>query len=143
VRATLRAASESAGEPVPFGRGRLRLLLGDARVTLREVEGPFEAVFLDPFSPARAGELWEASFLAEVAARLVPGGWLSTYSASFRVRLALAAAGLEVGLGPRVGAKGEGTLARRGAPVPALSARVSARLGRRLAALRAGARGPN
>lgn len=138
VRTALRAAERAGGNPVAFGNGTLRLLLGDARATLAEVAGPFDAVFLDPFSPARAGELWEPGFLAEVAARLAPGGWLSTYSASFRVRLALAVAGLEVGLGPRVGAKGEGTLARRGAPVPALAPRVSARLGRRLAALRAG-----
>jgi len=142
VRRALRDALAGAAV-VPLGRGSLELRLGDARATLPAAPALFDAIFLDPFSPARAGELWEPGFLARVAARLAPGGWLSTYSASFRVRLALAAAGLEVGLGPRVGRKGEGTLARREAPVPALSARVSARLRRRLAASGAGVRGPN
>jgi tRNA U34 5-methylaminomethyl-2-thiouridine-forming methyltransferase MnmC len=142
VRAALCAALAAPGSSVPFGRGTLELRLGDARATLPE-GAPFDAIFLDPFSPARAGELWEPAFLARVAGRLAPLGWLSTYSASFRVRLALAAGGLEVGLGPRVGPKGEGTLARRAAPVPALAPRVAARLARRLAALGAAPAGPN
>jgi len=132
VRRALRAALAGDGRAA-LGRGTLELRLGDARDTLPGPPRTFEAVFLDPFSPGRAGELWEAGFLARVATQVAPGGWLSTYSAAFRVRLALAAAGLEVGQGPRVGTKGEGTLARREAPVPPLPARVSARLRRRLA----------
>jgi len=133
VRRALRTALAGDGH-APLGRGMLELRLGDARATLPVPPRAFEAVFLDPFSPGRAGELWEPGFLGRVAALLAPCGWLATYSAAFRVRLALAAAGLEVGLGPRVGKKGEGTLARLGAPVPPLSARVSARLRRRLLA---------
>jgi len=132
VRRALRAALAGDGR-AGLGRGTLELRLGDARATLPDPPRTFEAVFLDPFSPGRAGELWEPGFLARVAALLAPGGWLSTYSAAFRVRLALAAAGLEVGQGARVGTKGEGTLARREAPVPPLPPRVSARLRRRLA----------
>jgi tRNA U34 5-methylaminomethyl-2-thiouridine-forming methyltransferase MnmC len=142
VRASLCAALDAPGRAVPFGRGTLELCLGDARATL-PADRRFDAIFLDPFSPARAGELWEPDFLARVAAALAPEGWLSTYSASFRVRLALAAGGLEVGLGPRVGAKGEGTLARRDGSVPPLAPRVSARLARRLATLRASPAGGN
>lgn len=132
VRRALRTALAGDGH-ARLGRGTLELRLGDARATLPEGGPAFDAIFLDPFSPGRAGDLWEPPFLARVATRLAPGGWLSTYSAAFRVRLALAAAGLEVGQGPRVGTKGEGTLARREAPVPPLPARVSARLRRRLA----------
>lgn len=142
VRASLRAALATPEQPVVFGRGTLELCLGDARATLPEGR-TFDAIFLDPFSPARAGELWEPDFLARVAACLAPEGWLSTYSASFRVRLALAAGGLAVGRGPRVGAKGEGTLARRHGPVPPLAPRVSTRLARRLATLRGAPTGPN
>ena len=137
VRRALRSALAGAGRAT-LGQGTLELRLGDARTTLGDSPRACAAVFLDPFSPGRAGELWEPGFLARVAAWLAPGGWLSTYSAAFRVRLALAAAGLQVGRGPRVGTKGEGTLARRDAPVPPLPARVSARLGRRLQLARTG-----
>lgn len=145
VRAALRAALAARGTRVelrgPDGtRHGLTLHLGDARATLpRLASAPaWDAIFLDPFSPRRAPELWEESFLSALAARLAPGGWLSTYSASFRVRLALARAGLAVGRGPRVGAKGEGTLASRACVVPPLAPRVERRLARR-----AGLSGPS
>jgi tRNA U34 5-methylaminomethyl-2-thiouridine-forming methyltransferase MnmC len=136
VRRALRAALVRPGESVELERGGvLELRLGDARSTL--AAGPpasFDAVFLDPFSPARAAALWEEGFLREVARRLAGPGWLSTYSASFRVRLALARAGLRVGRGPRVGAKGEGTLASPERVPPELPPRVARRLERRLLA---------
>jgi tRNA U34 5-methylaminomethyl-2-thiouridine-forming methyltransferase MnmC len=118
VRTALRAALVRPGEPVPMtldGRdaGELRLLAGDARATLADVpRGPrFDAVFLDPFSPRLSPELFGAEFLAEVARRMAPEALLATYSAATGVRVALAAAGLGVARGPRVGGKAEGTLA--------------------------------
>jgi tRNA U34 5-methylaminomethyl-2-thiouridine-forming methyltransferase MnmC len=133
VRRALRAALARPGEAVELGRGgALELRLGDARTTLPTGDPrTFDAVFLDPFSPARAGALWEEGFLAEVARGMASDAWLSTYSAAFRVRLALARAGLRVGRGPRVGKKGEGTLASPGNVPPALSPRLARRLERR------------
>jgi tRNA U34 5-methylaminomethyl-2-thiouridine-forming methyltransferase MnmC len=138
VRAALRSALAAPLRPIEWAgpggtRHGLVLRLGDARTTITaHARTPaFDAVFLDPFSPRRSPELWEAPFLAELAARLAPTGWLSTYSASFRVRLALAQAGLRVGRGPRVGRKGEGTLASPGLAPPALAPRVERRLERR------------
>ena len=133
VRRALRAALARPGERVELGRGgALELRLGDARATLLAgAVRTFDAVFLDPFSPARAGELWEEAFLVEVARRMGKAAWLSTYSASFRVRLALVRAGLHVGRGPRVGRKGEGTLASPELVPPALSPRLVRRLERR------------
>ncbi len=139
VRVALRAALARPGERVPLGAGgEFELRLGDARETLLAggagFDGAgFDAVFLDPFSPRRAGALWEEPFLAEVARRMASGAWLSTYSASFRVRLALARAGLRVGRGARVGAKGEGTLASPDRELPELPPRVARRLARRSA----------
>lgn len=116
--------------------GGLRLCLGDARATLPGLAPAerFDAVFLDPFSPAREPALWEAPFLAEIARRMAPGSWLSTYSAAFSVRLALARAGLRVGRGARVGTKAEGTVASPDREPPALPPRVARRLARALAA---------
>jgi tRNA U34 5-methylaminomethyl-2-thiouridine-forming methyltransferase MnmC len=142
VRAALRAALARPGQGVELGRGSvLELRLGDARTTLLAGEpgtgpgtgpGDYDAVFLDPFSPARDGTLWEDAFLAEVARRMERAAWLSTYSAAFRVRLALARAGLRVGRGPRVGTKGEGTLASPEREPPALAPRLARRLARRV-----------
>jgi len=140
VRRALRAALARPGQAVELGRdGVLELRLGDARATLHDgASVDFDAVFLDPFSPARAGALWEDGFLAEVARRMARGAWLSTYSAAFRVRLALARGGLRVGRGAHVGAKGEGTLASPDRDPPELARRVARRLERRLAAPLAG-----
>jgi tRNA U34 5-methylaminomethyl-2-thiouridine-forming methyltransferase MnmC len=141
VRRALSAACSRPGSRVELGaRGTLELVLGDARATLpRARPAEFDAVFLDPFSPRRAGELWEEPFLAALAARMARGAWLATYSAAFRVRLALARAGLRVGRGPRVGAKGEGTLATPDQQPPELPSRLVRRLSRRLSGPLAGA----
>ena len=64
---------------------------------------------------------------------MAPGSWLSTYTASMRVRATLAAAGLSVGPGPAVGSKSQGTLARRDADAGAFPPRVAAKLARRAA----------
>jgi len=112
VRIALQAAIAQR-EVVPLGRGRLRLLLGDARETLKTLPESmrFDAVFLDPFSPRVDPDLWSPAFLREIARRMAPRSRLSTYSASLGVRAGLYAAGLRVGPGPRVGTKSAGTIA--------------------------------
>jgi len=145
VRAALHEAL-STGLPAPFrvqagsAGGRLELRLGDARATLPRLPASavFDAVFLDGFSPRVAPELWEAPFLAEIARRMAPGSWLSTFTVSLRVRARLAAAGLRVGPGGRVGDKAAGTLASPDRPVPPFPARLQRRLARRAQALRHG-----
>jgi tRNA U34 5-methylaminomethyl-2-thiouridine-forming methyltransferase MnmC len=146
--AVLRALRTALADParaatpggIPMGeRARLRLVLGDARQTLAALEPAerFDAVFLDPFSPAKDPALWEPAFLSEVAARMRPESWLSTYSSAFRVRLALARAGLRVGRGARVGAKASGTLASPDCEPPALEPRTARRLAARAGVFRA------
>jgi len=140
VHAALRSALALGGEPggprlVPLGAtDALRLVLGDARRTLPALDPDqrFDLVFLDPFSPGVDPALWEREFLAEVAARMAPGSWLSTYSAATAVRAALLAAGLHVGPGPRVGRKAEGTVATPDGTPPPFAERVARRLARRV-----------
>jgi tRNA U34 5-methylaminomethyl-2-thiouridine-forming methyltransferase MnmC len=136
VRVALQAAL-SRHEVVPLGRGRLRLLLGDARDTLRSlpVSARFQAVFLDPFSPRVDPDLWSPGFLREIARRMAPGSRLSTYSASLGVRAGLFAAGLRVGPGPRVGTKSAGTIAGPDADLGTFDERTRRRIERRAARL--------
>lgn len=140
LAAALAAAPDPEGARVaPLGRGRLRLVLGDARLTLPALapERRFDVVFLDPFSPRTDGALWEPDFLREVARRMAPGSVLSTYSAATAVRAGLLAAGLAVRLGPRFGGKREGTLAGPDLGGEPLLPRLARRLARRAAELAA------
>jgi hypothetical protein len=129
-------ASGFDSTPVTLGPGRgwLRLLLGDGRETIRRLPaGPtFDAVFLDPFSPAADPPLWEREFLSAVAMRMAPGSRLSTYTASLEVRARLVLAGLRVGPGGRVGAKCQGTIACQGLDPGAFEPRVERKLARRV-----------
>lgn len=107
------------GQPAPSGqhhftheRVRLSLVVADA-VTL-PVTGDFHAVYHDAFSPATNPRLWAPAFLAQLAAKLKPGGRLVTFSVAGPVRRALAAAGLKVSKRPGPpGGKREMLLAER------------------------------
>jgi len=91
----------------------LTLIRGDVRATLPAWQGAVDAWYLDGFSPAKNPQMWGDAVLAAVAARLVPGGTLATYTAAGHVRRALAAAGLEVARAPGYGRKRHMTLARK------------------------------
>lgn len=113
---------------------QLQLCLADARVSLPAIEGePFDAVFLDAFSPGVERELWDWTFLANIARCMAPQALLSTYTVSMGVRAGLIAAGLRIGAGPRVGAKASGTLASWEAPLASLDQALIKKLERRSA----------
>lgn len=117
------------------GAHRLEFVQGDARATLGllDPDRRFDAVFLDPFSPRIDPPSWDEAFLSELARRMDAGARLSTYTVAFKVRIALARAGLAVGSGPRVGRKAAGTVAAQGGAVSPLDARTRRRLDRALA----------
>jgi tRNA U34 5-methylaminomethyl-2-thiouridine-forming methyltransferase MnmC len=75
-------------------RGRATLVAEGAAATA--AEAPYDAVYLDPFSPEVNPDPWRPAVLAALAARLAPGGALVSYSVRGSVRRALAAAGLDV-----------------------------------------------
>ncbi|HMK54096.1 MAG TPA: MnmC family methyltransferase [Methanobacteriaceae archaeon] len=84
----------------------IRINTGDARLVVKNLKGPYHAVFLDPFSPTKSPELFTVEFLSELARLLSSNGLLLTYTAAAPVRSALLEAGLEVGEGPPVGRRG-------------------------------------
>ncbi|MHC4263961.1 MAG: MnmC family methyltransferase [Planctomycetota bacterium] len=108
------AARRRVRERLERGAAGWELRFGPAELEERTLgQRRFDAVFLDGYAPSTADSLWEAEFLARVARRLRPGGLVTTYTASSRIRAAFMAAGLEVGVGPRVGRRVGGTVARR------------------------------
>jgi tRNA U34 5-methylaminomethyl-2-thiouridine-forming methyltransferase MnmC len=89
---------------------KIRVHSSDARKVIKTLKTPYQAVFLDPFSPSKSPELYTVEFLSHLAGLLAPEGRILTYTSAAPVRSALLEAGLEVGEGPWVSRKG-GTIA--------------------------------
>lgn len=92
---------------------KISLVLGDARDTLKKVEGKFNAVFFDPFSLRKNPEMWSVELFCEVAKKMTDNAILSTYSSSTAVRCGLMEADFKIAPGPGDGMKKEGTIASK------------------------------
>jgi tRNA U34 5-methylaminomethyl-2-thiouridine-forming methyltransferase MnmC len=89
-----------------------RLLLGDARERVREVEGfDADAIFHDGFSPYKNPELWTLDFLALLTKLLKRDGVWVSYTSSLAVRKALKLLGFNLQGTSPVGRKRGGTKA--------------------------------
>ncbi|NPA32652.1 MAG: hypothetical protein GXO04_03395 [Aquificae bacterium] len=100
-------------------RLKLKVLVGDAREKIREIEGfVADAVFHDPFSPYKNPELWTLDFLKLVSERLSPEGYWVSYTSSLAVRKALVLLGFRVGSSVQLGRKRSGTVASKRGTVP-------------------------
>ena len=91
----------------------LKLILGDAQETIKQVTETFDIVFLDPFSPKKNPELWTKEFFEEIYKRMKPGAKLATYSCARLVRENLKAVGFEVIDGPTIGRWAPATIAKK------------------------------
>ncbi|GBE94358.1 hypothetical protein NCWK1_4132 [Nostoc cycadae WK-1] len=101
-------------QQVKTERLQAKLLIGDARVSIQEVNKSgfsADAIFLDPFSPPQCPHLWTVEFLQQVSVCLRKQGRLATYSCAASVRTALILAGLKIGSTPPVGRRSPGTVA--------------------------------
>jgi len=97
---------------VAKGRVRLILAFGDAAEVLPQISGPFDAWYLDGFSPKKNPAMWEEAFFPRIAAQTVAGGTLSSFSVIGRMRRALAAVGFDVQKVAGYGIKHSMTVAR-------------------------------
>lgn len=88
-----------------YNKGNINasLVMGDAAETIKHVDGMFDAVFLDPFSPKKLPSLWTEEFFSEIRKRMKDGAVLSTFSSARVVKDNLARAGFQVVIGPSVG----------------------------------------
>lgn len=91
----------------------LRILVGDARVTIKQTTELFDVVFFDPFSPKVCPELWTFEVFADIFARMSPGGILATYSCARVARDNMRKAGFIVSDGIILGRRGPATLATK------------------------------
>ena len=90
---------------------KIKILLGDARKTIKTINKEFDAVFFDPFSPKKCPALWTYEFFSEIKKRMKKGSVLATYSCASIVRKNLEKAGFRVEDGPIIGRRSPSTLA--------------------------------
>lgn len=92
-------------------RGTLqwRLIVGDF-TALPEAPAP-DAIFYDPYSPAKNATMWSLPHFSRLRKRLSQPAILTSYSRSTAVRVTLLLAGFFVGTGNATGEKEETTLA--------------------------------
>jgi chorismate dehydratase len=89
-----------------------KIIFGDARETIKSLKGnKFHAIFQDPFSPSKNPELWSVNYFIKLKELLSEKGIITTYSSADQIRRAMIEAGLNIGRGPSVGKKREGTIA--------------------------------
>ncbi|MBD2130026.1 MnmC family methyltransferase [Microcoleus sp. ZQ-A2] len=99
---------------VQTNRLHAQLLLGDARVTLPQLQQSHfqaDAIFLDPFSSRRCPQLWTVEFFQHLAGCCTPTGRLATYSCAASVRSALITAGFKIGFTLPLKGRQPGTVA--------------------------------
>lgn len=90
----------------------ITILLGDARETIKKLkDDSFDTVFLDPFSPKTAPEMWNINFFKEIFRIIKKDKILATYTCARIARDNLKEAGFSYDDGPIVGRRGPGTIA--------------------------------
>jgi len=92
-------------------KSKIKIILGDARDTIKRLNEKFDAVFLDPFSPKKCPELWTEEFFSDIKDIMSQAGILATYSCTKSVRKNLSNAGFIIKDGPCIGRKSPSTLA--------------------------------
>ncbi|HIJ10738.1 TPA: hypothetical protein HA278_01645 [Candidatus Woesearchaeota archaeon] len=102
-------------ESLSFTEGNVTVtvLLGDAKEVVKELQGEFDAIFFDPFSPKTAPDMWTHKMFSHMYRVLHSKGVLATYSCARVGRENMSKAGLLYDDGPIVGRRGPGTVASK------------------------------
>ncbi|MEY4504589.1 MAG: hypothetical protein RL154_885 [Pseudomonadota bacterium] len=79
-----------------YGNSSIKIMIGDLRKTLPSIDGNFDAVFQDPFSPKNNTTLWSIEYFKELRSKMPNFGVITTYSCSSAVRLTMQEAGFFV-----------------------------------------------
>jgi tRNA U34 5-methylaminomethyl-2-thiouridine-forming methyltransferase MnmC len=93
----------------------INFLFGDARDSIKNLQNKnilFDAIFQDPFSPAKNPELWSVEYFQIIYQLLDNNGILTTYSTALQIRNALLENSFKIGKSITAGNK-EGTTAAK------------------------------
>lgn len=90
----------------------LQIFCSDAREVVQNLDSDYyDAIFLDPFSPSKAPELYTVEFFKELKRIIKNDGVLATYTSAAPVRSAMIETDFHIGEGPIFGRKSGGTIA--------------------------------
>lgn len=90
----------------------INIFCEDGRKTIQKLEDDkYDAIFLDPYSPAMTPELCTVEFFEELKRVIKEDGIIATYTLAAGVRFAFVEAGFYIGEGPIFGRKSGGTIA--------------------------------
>jgi len=90
----------------------INIFCEDARNIIKNLKNnTYDAIFLDPYSPAMAPELCTVEFFKELKRVIKNKGIIATYTLAAGVRFAFIEAGFYIGEGPIFGRKSGGTIA--------------------------------
>ncbi len=90
---------------------QIKIILDNARNSIKKLKNTFDAVFLDPFSPPKNPELWTKQFFQDIKNVMKKDAILATYSCATHVRETLRDLGFTVENGPVFGRKSAATIA--------------------------------
>ncbi|MFQ5560506.1 MAG: tRNA (5-methylaminomethyl-2-thiouridine)(34)-methyltransferase MnmD [Nitrospinota bacterium] len=110
----VRLAAEQAESGTVYTKGALsiQLTIEDGKEAIKRFAADFfDAIFFDPFSPAKHPAMWSANIFQEMYRVLKPEGRLTTYSCARKVRENMTEAGFFVLDGPVLGRRGPSTVA--------------------------------
>lgn len=82
------------------GKVMLTLLFGDANLTLPQLVGRADAIYLDGFAPQKNPQLWSSELLQQLTQHAAPGATLASWCVAGHVRSALQAQGWQVAKAP-------------------------------------------
>ncbi|MBW2991600.1 hypothetical protein KY345_00090, partial [Candidatus Woesearchaeota archaeon] len=89
----------------------IKILLNDAKKSIKNISQKFNIIFLDPFSPKKCPELWTEEFFKDIKSVCSNNTILTTYSCARIVRDNLQKSGFKVKDGPCIGRKAPSTVA--------------------------------
>ncbi|MEA2029219.1 MAG: MnmC family methyltransferase [Campylobacterota bacterium] len=75
---------------------RIKIVLGDARVSIPKLSQKFDIIYQDAFSPQSNPLLWTQEYFGDIQKIMVRDGILTTYSIALASRLALYANGFKL-----------------------------------------------
>ena len=84
-------------KPAEISKFVMRPFFDDARISVQRLEGDYDIIFLDAFTPAKLPTLWSVQFFKALYGLMNDNSMLLTYSNSAAVRNAMIKAGFYIG----------------------------------------------
>ena len=75
---------------------KIKIIIGDARASIKEIDKEIDIIYQDPFSPKKNPTLWTREYFEDIYALASSSAVLTTYSVATPVRLGLYESGFYI-----------------------------------------------